>query len=364
MGLGLYTHFPWCVRKCPYCDFNSHPLRGELDETGYVSRLIEDFKKEVDSTRENINTIYLGGGTPSLFSAKALGRFLKSVDRQNISEITMEVNPGALEHESFDAYLDAGITRISIGVQSFDPQQLDNLGRVHTADDASKAAENALGAGFDSVNLDLMFGLPGQSLDAAMIDLDHAISFGADHLSWYQLTIEPRTEFHRRPPMLASADLRADMSNTGRRLLQESAYSQYEVSAFSRDGSRCLHNLNYWRFGDYFGIGAGAHGKTERYGKIIRTMKPRQPRLYLSGTSTQCVEVPPDELPVEFMMNALRLTGGVETSLFSQKTGLSYEVISDVVDRLVSWELMQPNRLQTTDRGYAQLDSVVGQFLT
>ena len=364
MGLGLYTHFPWCVRKCPYCDFNSHPLRGEYDETGYVSRINEDFKQEVYKTRENINTIYLGGGTPSLFSAKALGRFLKSVDRQNISEITMEVNPGALEHESFDAYLDAGITRISIGVQSFDPQQLDNLGRVHTADDASKAAENALGAGFDSVNLALMFGLPGQSLDAAMIDLEHAISFGADHLSWYQLTIEPRTEFHRRPPMLASDDLRADMSNTGRRLLQESDYSQYEVSAFSRDGSRCLHNLNYWRFGDYFGIGAGAHGKTERYVKIIRTKKPRQPRLYLSGTSTQCVEVPPDELPVEFMMNALRLTGGVETSLFSQKTGLSYEVISDVVDRLVSWELMQPNRLQTTDRGYAQQDSVVGQFLT
>ena len=363
MGLGLYTHFPWCVRKCPYCDFNSHPLHSELDEIGYVSRLMEDFNSELDSTGQSINTIYLGGGTPSLFSANALARFLQSVGRQNVSEITMEANPGTLEHDAFEAYLDAGITRISIGVQSFDPEQLKKLGRVHNSDDASKAVENALKAGFDSVNLDLMFGLPDQNLDEAMADLERAISFGTDHLSWYQLTIEPRTEFHRRPPKLASDDLRADMSDAGRELLEENGYSQYEVSAFGRDGSRCRHNVNYWRFGDYVGIGAGAHGKIGRGGKIIRTMKPRQPRLYLAGAPTKIVDVSHDELPVEFMMNALRLTEGVETSLFSQTTGLSYEVISDIVDRLVSWELMQPGRLQVTERGYSQLNAVVSQFL-
>ena len=208
-----------------------------------------------------------------------------------------------------------------------------------------------------------MFGLPDQTLDDAMADLQRAISLGTDHLSWYQLTIEPRTEFHRRPPNLVSDDLRADMSDAGRRLLEENGYSQYEVSAFGRDGSRCRHNVNYWRFGDYIGVGAGAHGKTGRGGKIIRTMKPRQPRLYLAGEPTEIVHVSHDELPVEFMMNALRLTEGVETSLFSQTTGLSYDVISDVVDRLVSWELMQPDRLQVTERGYSQLNAVVSQFL-
>ena len=363
MGLGLYTHFPWCVRKCPYCDFNSHPLHSELDEIGYVSHLIEDFNSELDSTSQSIDTIYLGGGTPSLFSANALARFLQSVGRQNVSEITIEANPGTLEHDDFEAYLDAGITRISIGVQSFNPEQLKKLGRIHNSDDASKAVENALKTGFDSVNLDLMFGLPDQNLDGAMADLERAISFGTDHLSWYQLTIEPRTEFHRRPPKLASDDLRAEMSDAGRELLEGNGYSQYEVSAFGRDGSRCRHNVNYWRFGDYIGIGAGAHGKIGRGGKIIRTMKPRQPRLYLAGEPTEIVHVSHDELPVEFMMNALRLTEGVETSLFSQTTGLSYDVISDVVDRLVSWELMQPDRLQVTERGYAQLNAVVSQFL-
>lgn len=364
MSLGLYTHFPWCVSKCPYCDFNSHPLVSKIDEEGYVSRLIEEFNSLTDSAEKSINTIYLGGGTPSLFSAKALARFLQSVDCQTVSEITMEANPGTLEHEPFESYLDAGITRISIGVQSFDPEQLKILGRAHNSDDASTAVESALKTGFDGVNLDLMFGLPDQTLDEAMDDLQRAISFGTDHLSWYQLTIEPRTEFHRRPPNLVSDDLRADMSDTGRQLLEENGYSQYEVSAFGRDGSRCRHNVNYWRFGDYIGVGAGAHGKTSRGNKIIRTMNPRQPRLYLSGSPTEMVEVSPSELPVEFMMNALRLTEGVETSLFSRTTGLPYEVISDTVDRLVSWELMQPDRLQTTDRGYSQLNTVVGQFLS
>ncbi|MFP6797123.1 MAG: radical SAM family heme chaperone HemW [Pseudomonadales bacterium] len=363
MGLGIYTHFPWCVRKCPYCDFNSHPLHSELDETGYVSRLIDDLNSETDSTEQSINTIYLGGGTPSLFSADALARFLEAVDRKHVSEITMEANPGTLEHEAFEAYSDAGITRISIGVQSFDPEQLIKIGRIHSADDASRAVENALNAGFENVNLDLMFGLPDQTLEGAMDDLERAISFGTDHLSWYQLTIEPRTEFHRRPPKLASDDLRAEMSDIGRRLLEENGYSQYEVSAFGRDGSRCRHNLNYWRFGDYVGIGAGAHGKTWLDGKVVRTMRPRQPRLYLSGAPAEIVTVERDELPVEFMMNALRLTEGVETPLFSQTTGLPYEIISDVVDRLVSWELMKPGRLQATDRGYSQLNAVVGQFL-
>ena len=248
-------------------------------------------------------------------------------------------------------------------MQSFNPEQLKKLGRIHNSDDASKAVENALKTGFDSVNLDLMFGLPDQNLDGAMADLERAISFGTDHLSWYQLTIEPRTEFHRRPPKLASDDLRAEMSDAGRELLEGNGYSQYEVSAFGRDGSRCRHNVNYWRFGDYIGIGAGAHGKIGRDGKVLRTMKPRQPRLYLAGEPTEIVHVSHDELPVEFMMNALRLTEGVETSLFSQTTGLSYDVISDVVDRLVSWELMQPDRLQVTERGYAQLNAVVSQFL-
>ena len=278
-GPGLYVHFPWCVKKCPYCDFNSHPLAGELDQKGYVEALTGDFAANAGELR--FATAFLGGGTPSLFSAAAIRALLDQVRPRlaDDAEITMEANPGAVEHEAFGAYRQAGVNRLSIGAQSFSAAMLARLGRIHGPHETERAVAEARAGGFDNINLDLMYGLPEQSPDDALADLERAVALEPDHLSWYQLTIEPKTAFARHPPPTPNEDAIAAMETTGRALLEKAGYRRYEISAYARPGAECRHNLVYWTFGDYLGIGAGAAGKRRRGGETVRTGKPRQPRL-------------------------------------------------------------------------------------
>ena len=360
---GLYAHLPWCVRKCPYCDFNSHPLKGALPRDAYLAALLADLRFEQERFgRRGFDTVYFGGGTPSLFPPSAFAALLRAAGAGG--EVTMETNPGAAEHGDFAAYRRAGVTRVSIGGQSFDDQQLGRLGRIHRADDTRRVAAAVAAAGFDSFNIDLMYGLPFQTTEAALADLEQAIALEPPHLSWYQLTIEPKTEFARRPPAgLPSADATAAMEDAGLELLARRGYRRYEVSAFARDGHQCAHNLNYWRFGDYAGIGAGAHGKRTVAGRVLRTTKPRQPRLFLAGCRGETTPVPTRELPAEFLMNALRLTDGVEAALFPARTGLAPAAIADAWEELAEWGMARRDRLALTPRGYRQLDSVAARFL-
>ena len=363
LPLGLYVHFPWCVRKCPYCDFNSHPLKGSLREDEYEAALLADLDRELERYGERaIDTIYFGGGTPSLFRAAT---FRAIVDRlpSRAAEVTLEANPGTVEHGSFTAYRRAGITRISLGAQSFDAAQLKRLGRIHGADDIRAAARQVAAAGFESFNIDVMYGLENQTAGQALSDLAEAIRLAPPHISWYQLTVEPKTEFARRPPRLPSADQAAAIEDAGVELLAQHGYRRYEVSAFALDGHRCAHNLNYWRFGDYVGIGAGAHGKITANGRIVRTTKPSQPRLYLAGADGTNVAVRQDQLATEFLMNALRLVDGVSRQLFVERTGLGLESLAGTIDDLVQWGLMHPDRLALTAQGFRQLDGVLARFL-
>ena len=342
--IGLYVHLPWCVRKCPYCDFNSHPLRTGLPESEYVRALLDDFARERARAPHRIRSVYFGGGTPSLFSPAAFARVLDAFALPDGVEVTMEANPGTLETAGpLREYANAGINRVSLGVQSFDDVQLRGLGRIHDARDARKAAHAIREAGFAEFNIDLMYGLPGQTVAGALADLEGAADLGPTHVSWYQLTIEPRTEFARRPPKLPGADVLADIAEAGQAFLANHGYERYEVSAYARPGARCRHNLNYWTFGDYLGIGAGAHGKLTGAHGVVRTAKARQPRLYLKDPSPVDTPVDPGALPVEFMMNALRLVDGVAASLFEERTGLSWAVIDAVVTALREEGLMEPS---------------------
>ena len=368
---GLYVHFPWCVRKCPYCDFNSHPLRGTLQEREYVVVLLDDLAQEAERHgNPAIASVFLGGGTPSLFSPEAMRTLLSSPAAQGADEVTMEANPGAVEHRSFRAYREAGVSRVSLGAQSFDLAQLQTLGRIHSPAETEAALEEVRRAGFTSFNIDLMHGLPGQSEADALADIERAIHHDPPHISWYQLTIEPKTEFARRPPVgLPDNDAAADMEAAGVELLERHGYRRYEVSAFARPGHECRHNINYWRFGDYLGIGAGAHGKHTSFdddGKaaVLRTAKPSQPRLYLADQSATSTPVEAEELAFEFMLNALRLTDGVEWDLFSARTGLSKTTIEPTVSELTAWGLMHNDRAALTTKGRTQLDAVVSRFLS
>ncbi|RTZ79468.1 MAG: YggW family oxidoreductase, partial [Gammaproteobacteria bacterium] len=273
--LGLYVHIPWCVRKCPYCDFNSHAAQGELEEQAYVDALLTDLAREEAGGRV-VETLFIGGGTPSLFSGEAITRLLQGIrdtlDLASDTEITLEANPGAVDAAHFEAYREAGVNRLSIGIQSFDGDALQRLGRIHDARQAVEAFETARAAGFENINLDLMFGLPQQKLEEALDDLRRAIALGPEHLSWYQLTLEPHTPFHRHPPPLPADDLVWEMQEQGLELLAKAGYGRYETSAHALVGWRCRHNLNYWRFGDYLGIGAGAHGKITA-GEVTRYWK-------------------------------------------------------------------------------------------
>ncbi|MGE8408322.1 MAG: radical SAM family heme chaperone HemW [Pseudomonas sp.] len=373
--LALYIHIPWCVRKCPYCDFNSHAATPELPEDAYVDALLADLDQELPAVHGRpISSIFFGGGTPSLFSANALGRLLAGVEQRipfaSDIEITLEANPGTFEQEKFKAYRQLGINRLSIGIQSFQQAKLEALGRIHNGDEAVRAAGMARNAGFDNFNLDLMHGLPEQSLDDALGDLQQAIDLGPTHLSWYQLTLEPNTVFWNQPPVLPEDDILWDIQEAGQALLARHGFHQYEVSAYAQPGRAARHNLNYWSFGDFIGIGAGAHGKLSHPdGRILRTWKTRLPKDYLNPAKPfKAGEklLPVDELPFEFLMNALRLTDGVDAALFSQRTGLPLEQLKAARREAEQKGLLQvePTRLVATARGQLFLNDLLQYFLT
>ena len=373
--LALYIHIPWCVRKCPYCDFNSHAAGPNLPEEAYVDALLADLDADLKHVHgRTLTSIFFGGGTPSLFSAKALGRLLTGVE-QRIAfardiEITLEANPGTFEQAKFKAYRALGINRLSIGVQSFQAEKLKALGRIHDGDEAVRAADMARAAGFDNFNLDLMHGLPDQSLEDALGDLRLAIAQSPTHLSWYQLTMEPNTVFWSQPPELPEDDLLWDIQEAGQALLAEHGYSQYEVSAYAQPGKQARHNLNYWSFGDFIGIGAGAHGKLSTPdGQISRTWKTRLPKDYLDSAkrlSTGQRLLEPQELPFEFLMNVLRLSDGCAAELFSQRTGLPLSQLAEARAQAEQRGLLSqdPSRLVATRQGQLFLNDLLQYFLT
>lgn len=376
--LSLYVHIPWCVRKCPYCDFNSHQKNGDLPEEEYLAALLEDFRQDTPLIQgRQLGSIFFGGGTPSLFSAhiyeKLFNELQKHVRFSPDIEITLEANPGTAEREKFADYRRVGINRLSIGIQSFDDMQLLNLGRIHGADDGRKAIDYARDAGFDNFNIDIMYGLKEQSLSAAMADLEEAIRHGPQHISWYQLTIEPNTEFFKRPPTLPVEDDLIAIQDTGLALLTSSGFARYEVSAFARPQRRAQHNLNYWRFGDYIGIGAGAHGKITiaNEARVLRTRKRRQPGHYLDSLHSQCSYtaetsvVAPDEIALEYLLNVLRLQEGFTAQQFQDGTGLGFDVIEKRVDSLQRKALLSTTGdiIRPTEKGQQFLNSVLEAFL-
>ena len=375
--LSLYVHLPWCLRKCPYCDFNSHEWRGAADgppEGAYVDALVADLEHALpDVWGRKVSTVFLGGGTPSLFSPDAIDRLLAAVRaRLPLSpdaEVTMEANPGTFERRRFEGYRDAGVTRLSIGVQSFDARHLKALGRVHDADEARAAAAAAVEL-FDEVNLDLMYGLPGQSVDDALADVEQALAFRTTHLSCYQLTLEPNTVFHRYPPALPDEDAIDAMGAAIEQRLSRAGFEHYEVSAYARAGHACRHNLNYWRFGDYLGIGAGAHAKVSLPDRVVREIRHKQPAQYLERAAAgdpvmERRDVPASELGFEFMLNALRLTEGVPASSFAERTGLPLAAIAREIDAATARGLLDPDPalLRPTPLGRRFLNTLTALFL-
>jgi putative oxygen-independent coproporphyrinogen III oxidase len=338
--LALYVHFPWCVRKCPYCDFNSHALNGELAQEPYVARLTRDIAAQAPQvTGRAVTSVFFGGGTPSLFSPAAIGGVLEAASRHlRVApdvEVTLEANPGAIERGAFREYRAVGVTRVSLGAQSFDERALHALGRIHSPADTRRAAAELHAAGLSNFNLDLMYGLPGQEVAGAARDLEEALALSPAHLSHYQLTLEPGTVFAARPPALPDDDACAAMLDECGARLSAARFAQYEVSAYARPGRQCRHNLNYWSFGDYLGAGAGAHGKLTfaALGRIVRTTQPREPRRYLAAAAAAFTqrEILEAELPFEFMLNALRLTAGFEAEMFVARTGLAWQVVDAAV---------------------------------
>ncbi|MFH6600272.1 radical SAM family heme chaperone HemW [Ectopseudomonas khazarica] len=372
--LALYIHIPWCVRKCPYCDFNSHAAGPTLPEEEYVDALLADLDSDLQHAHDRpLTSIFFGGGTPSLFSDRALGRLLEGVERRiafaDDIEITLEANPGTFEQAKFKGYRSLGINRLSIGVQSFQEAKLKALGRIHNGDEAIRAADMARAAGFDNFNLDLMHGLPEQSIEDALFDLRTAIAQAPTHLSWYQLTMEPNTVFWSQPPQLPEDDLLWDIQEAGQALLAAEGYAQYEVSAYARPGRQARHNLNYWTFGDFLGIGAGAHAKRSTPdGRILRTWKTRLPKDYLDPSKAyQAGErvLDAEELPFEFLMNVLRLTEGAPVELFSQRTGLPLAQLDGARREGERLGLLQTDdrRLVATARGQLFLNDLLQLFL-
>jgi putative oxygen-independent coproporphyrinogen III oxidase len=373
--LSLYIHMPWCVQKCPYCDFNSHAFDKEFPEKRYIDFLIEDFKQKVSLAQERpLYSIFIGGGTPSLFSAESYDRLFKAIrselDWSTNIEITLEANPGASEQSRFQGFFEAGINRLSIGVQSFQNEKLSALGRIHNSDQAIQAIESAKAAGFSNINLDLMYGLPKQSLEDAMADLAVALKLNTPHLSWYQLTIEPNTYFFQFPPMLPQDEITWDIQQQGQALLQAHHRLQYEISAYSTLGFNCRHNLNYWEFGDYLAIGAGAHGKITDFKnqKIRRYANVKHPKLYMRET-LQFLEIEKEvsakELHLEFMMNVLRLQKPIPISLFAERTGLAFATLEKSIAIAIEKNLLiqDSHSFQVTTFGKKFLNELLEIFL-
>jgi oxygen-independent coproporphyrinogen-3 oxidase len=375
--LSLYIHIPWCLRKCPYCDFNSHALREELPEQGYVAALLSDLESDLPRVwGRRILSIFIGGGTPSLFSPKAIDTLFSGLRaRLPITadcEITLEANPGTVEQGRFSEFRSLGINRLSMGIQSFNDDALQRLGRIHNAAEAMDAVEVARAAGFDNINLDIMFGLPGQTPELGLHDLKTAIKFGPEHLSWYQLTIEPNTLFHSQPPALPSDEDIDELFTRGQTLLAKGGYRQYEVSAYARSGRQCKHNLNYWKYGDYLGIGAGAHAKLSdpASGAITRYERYRQPQHYMDAAgkghaiSKQHI-VTDQEKAFEFMLNALRLTEGFDFLLFEERTGLSRDLIQPRIRELSELGLLSVDghQLVPSEQGRRFLNEMTERFL-
>ncbi len=374
LPLSLYVHIPWCVRKCPYCDFNSHEMRDEIPEDEYVSALIADLESALPLVwGRKVSSIFFGGGTPSLLSGAALDRVLTAI-RTLLpvlpdAEVTLEANPGTVEAEKFAAFRDAGINRLSLGIQSFNPTHLKVLGRIHDDSDARRAIDIAA-AHFDNFNLDLMYGLPGQTLEQALSDVESALSFAPPHLSCYQLTLEPNTAFAAAPPILPDPDRCADMQDAIEARLAAAKFTHYETSAFAQPGRQCRHNLNYWTFGDYLGIGAGAHGKLTLHNRVLRQMRWKQPKQYLAkvaeGTPVQDeFSVEAAELPFEFMMNALRLNQGFDAPLFEMRTSLPLFSIESTLRQAEQDGLIErrPGRIAPTDRGRRYLNRLLERFI-
>jgi putative oxygen-independent coproporphyrinogen III oxidase len=372
--LALYVHMPWCVRKCPYCDFNSHEARGEVPQREYVDALLLDLELALPRVwGRKVQSIFIGGGTPSLFDAGAIDALLSGV-RARLplvpdAEITLEANPGTFERNRFAGYYAAGVNRLSIGVQSFEPRQLAALGRIHDADEARRAAETALMI-FGNVNLDLMYALPEQTLEEAVRDATAATAFGVPHLSFYQLTLEPNTLFHRHPPPLPDDDAAADIEDAVHAVLARAGYTRYETSAFAKAGRECRHNRNYWQFGDYLGIGAGAYSKLSFPDRIEREVRYKQPRQYLEhvGRRAPVIEqtlVTRRDVGFEFMLNALRLTAGVPSSYFEERTGYPIALIAKPLAEAVRRGLIDPDPqwLRATERGRRFLNELTTLFL-
>ena len=371
--LGLYIHFPWCVRKCPYCDFNSYTLHGGLPEDAYVEALLADMRGQAQRVAGRpLVSVFMGGGTPSLFSPAAIGRVLASARElfgfEPGIEITLEANPGTIERGRFEGYAEAGVNRVSLGAQSFGAAQLTALGRIHSPDDTRRAAAELHAAGLDNFNLDLMYGLPGQDEAGARSDLAQALALEPAHLSHYSLTLEPGTPFQAQPPPLPDDELVERMLAQCAVDLDAAGLSHYEVSAYARPGRASRHNLNYWTFGDYVGVGAGAHGKLTDVvaGTILRTTRTREPRRYLAGTGVATEKgVAQAQLPFEFMMNALRLVEGVDPALFEARTGLSRAAVAPTLSRLSARGLLalSADRWQPTALGRRFLNELLLDFL-
>ncbi len=379
LPLSLYTHFPWCVRKCPYCDFNSHALRDDLDEDQWIDALLADLDRELPAVAgRRIDSVFLGGGTPSLFRPECIARLLTGIRTRlpvaEDCEITLEANPGTVEQGRFRAYREAGVNRLSLGIQSFDDSSLRALGRIHDGREARAAVVAAHGAGFPELNLDLMFALPGQSPAQMQADLDQAIALAPSHLSFYQLTIEPNTAFAHQPPPLPDEDSAFMMQERAGERLQAAGFEAYEISAWSRPGHRCRHNLNYWKFGDYLGIGAGAHGKITdpRDGCIRRRVKPRHPRDYLravfngdGGPVGNTRTLTPVDARFEFFLNALRLTDGFDIATFEAHTGLPWPKADPAIATALAegWLEQSGDWLRPTEWGRLFLNDVQALFL-
>jgi putative oxygen-independent coproporphyrinogen III oxidase len=381
--LALYIHIPWCVKKCPYCDFNSHAAQGAIPEEAYIRALITDLKQDIPHAQGRIlKSIFLGGGTPSLFSPEGIGKLLETIatliDFLPDIEITMEANPGTLEHKSFKEYQLAGINRISLGVQSFQEDKLSALGRIHSTKETIHAIDSLIKADLKSFNIDLMFGLPNQTQADALYDLKTALDFSPPHLSWYNLTIEPNTIFHQKPPRLPNEETLWEIQEAGQEFLEQHSLFQYEVSAYSKPDHQCKHNVNYWQFGDYLGIGAGAHAKITNISEstITRFWKTRYPKSYLAVDSSPLSKednpflagsnkVLSSELPFEFMLNGLRLVDGISASLFEQSTGQPIKTIEPILSEAVSRQLLIVNsdKIIPTKLGKQFLNDLLSLFL-